>query len=163
MNRRAFTTIAMLFSAVAFASAFPESGFAQTHPLVGTWKLNLEKSKFNPGPPQKSQTVIFEAVGQGLRATVDIMDAQGTPRKLTFGPWFYDGKSYPITGSPAYDAATYKQVNNSTAESTRTKAGKVVQTTTGVTSSDGKTYTLTTTGVDEKGQQINNVFVYDKQ
>jgi hypothetical protein len=162
MNRRALMTMTLALFAAIFATALPERGFAQAdNPLVGTWKLNLAKSKFSPGPPPKSQIGTFEAVGQGLKATVDTIDAQGNPRKSVFGPWLYDGKSYPITGLPAYDAASYKRINASTSESIRTKAGKAVQNTTGVT--DGKTYTLTTTGVDENGQQINSVAVYEKQ
>jgi hypothetical protein len=39
----------------------------------------------------------------------------------------------------------------------------VVQTVTIAVSADGKSRTVTTKGVDEKGQQINNVAVYDKQ
>jgi hypothetical protein len=39
----------------------------------------------------------------------------------------------------------------------------VVQTTTNVLSADGKTRTLTTMGVNEQGEQINSVAVYDKQ
>jgi hypothetical protein len=38
-----------------------------------------------------------------------------------------------------------------------------VQTATSVVSSDGKTRTVTTIGVNEKDQQINNVAFYDKQ
>jgi hypothetical protein len=152
----------MALLGLAVATALPQAGLAQNNPRIGTWKLNLAKSKYSPGPPPRSNTAIFEAVGQGLRATAEGTDAQGNPTKAVFGPYFYDGKSYPITGSPAYDAPSYKQVNASTFESTRTKVGKVVQTTT-VLSADGKSFTLTTTGVDEKGQQINSVAVYDKQ
>ena len=162
MNRRTFTTIALL--GLAVATALPQAGLAQSaDPLIGTWKLNLTKSKYSPGPPPRSNTVIFEAVGQGLRATAEGIDAEGKPTKAVFGPWFSDGKSYPITGSPAFDAASYKQVNASTSESTRTKAGRVVQTTTLVLSADGKSFTFTATGADERGQQINNVVVFEKQ
>ena len=160
MNRRTFTTIALL--GLAVATALPQAGLAQNNPRIGTWKLNLAKSKYSPGPPPRSNTAIFEAVGQGLRATAEGIDAEGKPTKAVFGPWFSDGKSYPITGSPAFDAASYKQVNASTSESTRTKAGRVVQTTTLVLSADGKSFTFTATGVDEKGQQINNVSVWEK-
>jgi hypothetical protein len=163
MNRRVLTTMMLGFLAVLFAAALPQSGFAQSNPLVGTWKLNLAKSKFSPGPPPRSQSVNYEAVGQGLRVTADVIDAEGNSTKVVFGPYSFDGKSYPITGAPAFDAATYKQVNNSTYESTRTKAGKAVQTTTNVLSADSKTRTLTTTGVNEKGEQINSVAIYDKQ
>ena len=161
MNRRTFTTMALL--GLAGATALPQAGLAQSNPLIGTWKLNLAKSKYSPGPPPRSGTSIWEAVGQGLRITYEGIDAQGNPTKTDFGVISFDGKSYPATGAPAYDASSYKQVNASTFEFTRTKAGRVVQTETTVLSADGKSRTNTTTGVDEKGQQINNVTVYDKQ
>jgi hypothetical protein len=163
MDRRTFTTNALLFSAVVFGTTLPQPGFTQGTPLIGTWKLNLEKSKYSPGPAPKSGTTTFEVAGLGLRITAEGIDAQGKPTKTDFGEILFDGKSYPVTGAPAYDASSYKLVNASTFEYTRTKAGKVVQTATSVVSADGKTRTLTTIGVDEKGQQINNVAVYDKQ
>jgi hypothetical protein len=161
MNRRTFTTMALL--GLALPTALPQAGIAQSNPLIGTWKINLAKSKYSPGPAPRSGTTIFEAVGQGLKITAEGIDAQGKPTKTDFGAISFDGKSYPVTGAPAYDASSYKQVNASTFESTRTKAGKVIQTVTIVLSADGKSRTVTTTGVDEKGQQINNVAFYDKQ
>jgi hypothetical protein len=161
MNRRTFTTMALL--GLALPTALPQAGLAQSHPMIGTWKLNLAKSKYSPGPPPRSNTVIWEAVGQGLRARGEGVDAQGNPTKTDTGVFSFDGKSYPYTGSPVYDASSWKQVNASTMEVTRTKAGRVVQTMTIVLSADGKSRTNTTTGVDEKGQQINDVAVFDKQ
>ena len=38
---------------------------AQTDPSVGTWVLNVAKSKYDPGPPPKSSTVTIVAAGQG--------------------------------------------------------------------------------------------------
>jgi hypothetical protein len=84
-------------------------------------------------------------------------------RRRLIGVHFLDAKSYPIAGEPAYDANSWKRVNGSTVEITRTKAGKAVQTVTGVTSADGKTLKITVTGVNANGQPINNVFVSDKQ
>src|SRR5262249_37446254 len=114
MNRRGFTTTALL--GLALATALPQAGLAQSNPLIGTWKLNLAKSKYSPGPPPRSSTVIWEAVGQGLRARAEGVDAQGNPTKTDSGVVFYDGKSYPTTGNPDYDASSYKQVNASTFE-----------------------------------------------
>jgi hypothetical protein len=82
---------------------------------------------------------------------------------VVHGPYLYDGKSYPVMGARGYDAASYKIVNDSTDEITRTKLGKVVQTVTEVLSADGKTVTFTTRGVNANGQQINNVAIYEKQ
>jgi hypothetical protein len=163
MNRRSTLTLTIGLLSLALATALPRAGFAQSNnTLIGTWKLNLAKTKESPGPPPRSQTLVYQAEGQGLRVTVDTVDAQGNASKASFA-LFFDGKSYPVTGLPDWDASTYKQVNVSTTESTRTKGGKEVQTATRVVSADGKTLTITATGVDANGRQINDVDVYDKQ
>jgi len=162
MNRRTLTIITLLFSAVVSTTG-PQVSFAQSNPLVGSWKLNLEKSKYSPDPLPKSLTRTTEAVGQNFRSTFEGITGQGSPVKVVFGPYAYDGKPYPVTGTPDYDAASYKQLSNSTNEVILTKAGKAVQTTTGVLSADGKTYTITNSGVTATGQQFTNVSVYDKQ
>jgi hypothetical protein len=108
MDRRAFTTNALLFSAVVFGTTLPQPGFTQGTPLIGTWKLNLEKSKYSPGPAPKSGTTTFEVAGLGLRITAEGIDAEGKPTKTDFGEILFDGKSYPVTGAPAYDASSYK-------------------------------------------------------
>jgi hypothetical protein len=56
-----------------------------------------------------------------------------------------------------------KLISDTTGWIIRTKAGKVVQTTIGVVSADGKTDTLTTAGVTADGRQLYNVAVYEKQ
>jgi hypothetical protein len=155
--------MALICLATILIAALPSIGFAQSNLLGTTWKLNPTKSKYNPGPGPRSSTLTYEAAGQGFRATNEGVDAQGNPTKGVFGVYFYDGKSYPVTGVPAYDASSYKLINDSTAEMTRTKAGKVIQTTIRMLSADGKTLTFTTTGVNADGQQINDFSVYEKQ
>jgi hypothetical protein len=123
MNRRTLTTMALLGSAVA--TALPQVGFAQSNPWIGTWKANLAKSTSSPGPLPRSATLTLQAEGQGLRDTFDVIDAQGNPTKNSL-VIYDDGKSYPVTGVTAYDAVSYKRVNDSTWWSVRTKAGKVV-------------------------------------
>ena len=108
MNRRTFTTMALL--GLAVATALPQAGLAQSHPLIGTWKVNLAKSKYSPGPPPRSNTAIWEAVGQGFRTRTEGIDAQGNPTKTDAGVFSFDGKSYPYTGNAAYDASSYKQI-----------------------------------------------------
>ncbi len=68
MNRRTtltLTSIALLFLPALLATAVvSEIGLAQSNPLIGTWKLNLAKSKFIPGPPPRSQTMSFAGKGK---------------------------------------------------------------------------------------------------
>lgn len=137
-------------------------GLAQTNPFIGTWTLNVAKSKYNPGPPPKSLTSTWEAAGQGVKVTTKGVDAEGKP---TASQWTanYDGKDYPVTGQPAWDAAALKRIDAYTVEFTRKRGGKVVQTGTYVVSKDGKTRTSTAKGINAKGEKISNVTVWEKQ
>jgi hypothetical protein len=94
MNRRTLTTTAPL--GLAIAVTIPKAGFAQSNPLIGTWKFNFAKSTFSPGPLPRSATITFQAEGQGLTDTFDVIDARGNPTK-TSRVIYDDGKSYPVT------------------------------------------------------------------
>src|SRR5262245_2326913 len=82
------------FLAVCLFATSSLTSFAQTDHIIGTWKLNLVKSKFSPGPPSKSLTVTYEAGGQGIKVTVKGRDAEGKPIDYQFTA-NYDGKDYP--------------------------------------------------------------------
>ena len=43
-----------LLAALAIVLAAGSVLLAQSNPFVGTWKLNLASSKYNPGPPPQS-------------------------------------------------------------------------------------------------------------
>ena len=135
---------------------------AQQDPLTGTWKINLAKSKFSPGPAPKSRTLKFEAAADGLKITADIANADGTIQHIqyTAKP---DGKDYPVTGDPDRDSTTMKRIDANTTEVLGKKAGKPTVNFRRVVSKDGKTLTITGTGTNAKGQKVNNVAVFDKQ
>jgi hypothetical protein len=129
---------------------------------IGTWKLNLAKSKYSPGPPPKSQTLKFEAWEDGVKYTADGIGADGKPTHGEFAAK-YDGKDYPFTGNPDADTISYKRVDANTVEAVTKKDGKTTISAKAVISADGKTRTLTMTGKNAKGQDVNNTVVYDKQ
>ena len=131
-------------------------------PIVGTWKLNVSKSKYDPGPAPKSLTAKIEAAGEGEKLTADGVRGDDTPIRVEYTAQF-DGKDYPITGSPMADTVSLKRLDANTTERTDKKDGKVTQTLTRKVSSDGKTMTVTYKGTDAKGQPINNVGVFEKQ
>lgn len=143
-------------------TGFHSQVVAQGSPHVGTWVLNLAKSKYTPGPPPKEQTGVVEAAGQGIKSTATGIDAAGKPTKVSYTANF-DGKDYPVTGSADFDTVSFKSANPNTLEFSRKKGGKVVQTGTMVVSADGKTRTITATGTNAQGQKINNVVVYDRK
>jgi hypothetical protein len=153
--------IVCVLAACVFAALVPDVGAAQSA-LIGTWKLNVAKSTFSPGPPFRSSTITYEAIGQGLRNTFESVDASGKTLRGTFTV-VEDGKYYPVTGVPDFDSSAYKRIDANTLENTRMKAGRVVQSGRRVLSPDGRTLTFTATGVNANGQQINDVAVYERQ
>ena len=131
-------------------------------PIVGTWKLNVAKSKYDPGPAPKSLTAKIEAAGEGEKLTVEGLRGDDTPIRVEYTAQ-YDGKEHPITGSPMADTVSLKRLDANTTERTEKKGGKVTQTLTRKVSSDGKTMTVTIKGTDAEGRPINNLAVLDKQ
>ena len=91
---------------------------------VGTWKLNLAKSKYSPGPAPKSQTLKIEAWGNdGVKYTADGVGADGKPTHAEFQAK-YDGKDYPFKGNPDADMLSYKRIDANTLEATTKLNGK---------------------------------------
>ena len=161
MNRRAtFILTGMTLLGLAIA-AWPQVSFAQSDPWLGTWKLNLEKSKYGPVPLPKSLTVTIQEEGPNHKVTAIGIDAEGKATSNVFN-FIYDGMPHPATGSPNFDAIAPTRVDAYTTIISRTKAGKLAQTSTVVISRDGKTGTATTTGFDANGRPINNIAAYEK-
>ena len=133
-----------------------------SNPRIGTWKLNVEKSKYSPGPAPQSNTMKIEAAGEGEKATTEGVNAAGTATMTQYTAQ-YDGKDYPMTGSQNADTVSLKRIDARTMERTDKKGEKVVATSTRVVSEDGKTMTVTTTGTNAQGQAMNNVTVWEKQ
>ena len=152
-------SVGSLLSTLALAASLPAQA---ADPFTGTWKLNVAKSSYDPGPAPKSATVTIATSGQGRKVSSKGVDAQGKPTGTAYTANF-DGKDYPITGSQDYDMVSVKRIDANTVESTRKKGSKVVQNLTSVVAKDGKSYTSTTTGTNAKGEKIHNVAVYDKQ
>src|SRR5437899_11391945 len=67
-------------------------------PRIGTWKLDVGKSKYSPGPAPQSVMVKVEAAGQGEKTTTDFVNADET-RTTTQYLSNFDGKDSPLTGS----------------------------------------------------------------
>src|SRR5262245_33265528 len=70
--------------------------------LLGTWKLNLSKSKYKAGPAPREQTRTYEAQGDGVRATIKTVSANGRSATVQYVA-NYDSLEYPVTGSADTD------------------------------------------------------------
>jgi hypothetical protein len=137
---------------------------AQGELRVGTWELNLAKSTFSPGPAPQKQTITFRAAGPQWIALLQGVDASGKPINPDMNNLAitFDGRDHP-TATVDYDTTAWKRVSATKYEVLRKRAGKIVLTSTNEISSDAKTMTITTKGVNANGQPVSNVRVFDRQ
>jgi hypothetical protein len=137
---------------------------AQTNPLVGTWKLNTAKSKFDPGPGPKSLTRTVEADGDGVKYSFEGVSDDGKAIAYGFSVKF-DGKDNPISGSmpSGADTISAKRTDSHHFVATLKKGDKVIGTSKVTVSKDGKVTTVDSTGTTAAGAKEHDVQVYDKQ
>jgi hypothetical protein len=130
--------------------------------FTGTWKLNLEKSQYDPGPPPKSLTSRVDIMGDTANFTFDGYDSTGKatePAELSIK---LDGKDYPIADDPTRDTVSMKKIDDWIMEETNKKGGKVTTVMRTVYAKDGKSRIQTTTGTNAQGQKVNNVAFFDR-
>ena len=154
-----FTTILAIFVMVVGGTAPAQSSDVE----VGTWKLNLAKSKYKDGRGPKGATHKIESTGAGIKTTVDGVSGDGTVRHYEFTAK-YDGKDNPLVGNSANgDMIAFTRINATTTQAITKHGGQVAVTMTIVVSSDAKTLTITSIGTNVFGKAVNNVSVYDRQ
>ena len=135
---------------------------AQSSRLEGTWKLNLERSKYSPGPPPKAVTLKWEAVPGGLKLTTETVSAESeTSRTETFEA--SDGREGDVEGAETPTTRALKRINDRTYEEVDRNNRKIMVSRRLQISRDGKALTVAVKGVTDVGQPINDVIVYEKQ
>ena len=156
-----FVRLTMILSAAVLAAAVPANA-QSTDPFMGTWRLNVQKSKYSPGPVPKSIVTIYEPAGKGLKVSVTNESAGGQIQYSYTSN--LDGTDSPVTGNnPNADTVAVRRIDARTLEVVSKKGGKVTVTQRNALSADGKSRTVTTTGTDPQGQKVNNVAVFEKQ
>lgn len=146
--------------AVIAALAASRLSMAQGNPFVGTWRLDLAKSHYDPGPPPKSQTRTWDSSG---KVTVEGIDAMGKPR--TYGYTIRtDGKEYPAIGATnGADSVASKPVSANALQATFKRGGTPFEVADFSVTENGKLLTIVSHGTNASGQPFKNVQVWDKQ
>ena len=129
------------------------------NPLIGTWRLVVEKSRYNPGPPPQRQTRTYQAQPNGVKTIIKTVQADGESTTVEYTA-NYDSIEYRVTGSAAADGIALTRIDTHTAEARLMHAGRVVGTARRVVSPDGKTMTITLR--DARGA-VQNVAYYEKE
>jgi hypothetical protein len=155
---RTILTKALIALAITTVAAFGADN------SIGTWKLNVEKSKYTPAPmPVKSLTITRDASDGGVKVTTTGERTDG-PLNASYTAK-YDGTEVKVTGSNlTYDMIAIKQVNANTLTDERRKVvGPYKATGRTVVSNGGKMMTTTTKGTNADGKQFTSTLVFDKQ
>jgi hypothetical protein len=132
-------------------------------PANGTWKLNVAKSTFSPGPAPKEMTLTIESAGPGRHVEVSGVAGDGTALKWGYSGNF-DRKDIRVTGSnPDADVVILRRLSPTTTRSTWKKDGKQTLVNGVSVAADGKSLTVAASGVNAKGQTVKNTYVFDRQ
>lgn len=126
-------------------------------PFVGTWKLNLAKSKISPGPAPKSETV---TISPGGKAAVHAEGADG--KNIDWSYTAVEGSSAPIEGLGPNATVTSRHVGTRTIEHTW-KNGSSTETGRAVLSKDGNIMRYTLTGTNVQGQPVHESLVFERE
>jgi hypothetical protein len=161
MRTRVFDVSVLVFlAAVGLVLAAPAQA---AEGIVGTWKMNLAKSKFSPGPAPKSITTKVETAGAGIKITTDGVGPDGKPTHASYTVNF-DSKDVAAMSLPnGAETIAYRKIDDTTYESISKAKGKVVATTRIVISKDGKTRTGTAVGTTIDGKPLKTFTVFERQ
>jgi hypothetical protein len=143
------------------------------NPIVGTWRLNLEKSQFESGSPPKGQTREYSQRRDGLIvANIWSINAQGNP-SFTQTVSKYDGKEYgqynqttletfQATGIQTGNTQAFTVVDVYTVDIVNKIDGRVATTSRRTVSEDGKTMTHIVKGTNAQGKTYTNMLIFDR-
>jgi len=160
MKRLVYLFVTMVLAATA---AGPLMG--QGNPFVGTWKLNVAKSKYEGTPAPKSLTRTVTAEGGALKYSFEGEAADGSKISYSFTTKL-DGSDSPVSGvgmTGGADVVALTKVSAHKLSGVTKKGGKKVGTALVDISMDGKTVTVKTSGKTEDGKEVKTEQVYDKQ
>lgn len=145
-------------------------------PVDGTWRINLARSTYSPGPPPRqmgTQVRRFATLDGGWHLfELTSITPEGDPvfQSVAFK---IDGRRYPVysstslipfmtTGQPSNITRAWRRIDAYTTEFTTFTNGVPGLAIVRTVSKDGKTYTETSKGKDGVGRDVHNVVVFDR-
>ena len=154
--KRATIVVALL---MLMAPQFPS---AQNGLFFGTWKVDVAKSKYDPGPGPKSETLRFEPLGDRFKVSLDGVNKLGRYHSEATGK--FDGVDVPVLATPARQGVftyAFNRIDDHTWNIVIKVNGEPRLLVHNVVSGDGKTMRGVSTVIDRS--QVNQDVVYEKQ
>jgi hypothetical protein len=123
--------------------------------FAGTWKLNLSKSRFDPGPPPKSETVTISPDGK-----VHVIKIDSAGKRIEWSVVLKDGVTSQVNGLNA--KVKHTKLNDHTTVDDW-NFGDFSQMGKALLSTDGKVITYDLSGRTQSGRAVQNVEIFDRQ
>jgi hypothetical protein len=164
MSRRLALTLALGW--IAFGA------HAQVPHILGNWRLNVAASRV-PGPAPQTHVRRYSVTPDGtVIGLAVIVDAAGTPSFLQFAAK-PDGKDYPeldaasaaqylMNGSPPPATYAERPIDSHTVEWTDKYDGRVTFSGRKSISPDGQTMTITAVVKNERNEDLELLWVFDR-
>ncbi len=149
---------------------------ASDDPIIGVWKLNVERSVFSPGPrPPADLVQIFQfaPLEDGfIRFTLSSTNAQGAP-VVQISVFRVDGQQRPVhnantlgafmaTGQQTNLTRSYRRIDSRATEFTTINSGVAGIPTVRTVSPDGQAYINVVRGTNAQDVAVNNVTIFDR-
>jgi hypothetical protein len=148
-----------LLSLIVLAAVFFASPAFAADPVVGTWKLNVEKSKFNAGAALTAGTRVYTEANGLYTLDEKLTGADG--KDMSLRAQYRNGKEEKQ--DTAGVTTLGKKIDAKHWNFDLKKDGKVVGHVHRVISADGKTLTVHNTGMQLSGAMGDETLVFDKQ
>jgi len=133
-------------------------------PLTGTWKLNPDKSAFDPNHRPSAGTMILELTAEGhYMLTAEGVNANGEKCSERPAKLIPDGKEHPVPDFPGLISIVTRPDPSTIMAEVRREDGSVAGGGKYVVSPDGSSLTATTFGYDTQLRQFQQKTVWDRQ
>jgi hypothetical protein len=130
-------------------------------PILGTWKLNVAKSKFSAGAALTDGTRVYTEANGLYTLDQKLTGADG--KEMSNRVQYRDGKEEKQATTGPVDTTLAKKIDANTWDFDLKKDGKVIGHVHRVVSADGKTLTVHNTGVLRGGAMGDETLVFAKQ
>lgn len=149
--------------ALVLAAGLALAADAAVNPFIGTWVMNVAKSKFEGTPAVKSYTITSADAGEGRTHSVAaLVYGDGTKDQVEYTA-AADGKPVPVTGYPNADSVVVRKSGPRSLHFSFLKGGKEIEWGRLTVSKDGKTMHGTEGGTEAGGAKYKWTEVFDRK
>jgi hypothetical protein len=153
--------LASRLAVLAGAFALALSGAGPVDQLVGTWKMNVAKSQFKPGPAPQSVVTTYSREGDWIVSKSEAVDSSGKRTSRT-NRVKADGAEYPYEGQNGKGTMKLQATGDGRLKSVGKRADRTTSSE-HTFSADGRVRTQVTAGANAQGQPMNNIIIWERQ